>query len=288
MPTYFAANPGDCCKAFAASYDLANLPAMLEIERAVLGCDYGGTSWTTRDQAGGIVAALGLAEDMHVLDIGSGSGWPALFLAAESGCRVTLVDLPKNALAMARRRARSDGLADRVSAVAASGHALPFASATFAAITHSDVLCCLPQKREMLAECRRVAADDCRMDFSVIAVAPGLAAERRQQAIDAGPPFVDAPGDYAALLAESGWRVLQCGDCSDEHRESLRRLVAAMGASAGLADALGAAAVDEAIAHRQRQIAAIEAGLLVRQHFLVAADRGPHAALPVERHRHRA
>lgn len=30
------------------AYELSRLPAMRRVEESVLGCDYGGTSWTTR------------------------------------------------------------------------------------------------------------------------------------------------------------------------------------------------------------------------------------------------
>ncbi len=141
MPAKYDMQFDDCCLAFAASYEVSNLPAMREVERSVLGCDYGGTSWTTSAQAAQIVDLLELRPGLHVLDIGAGSGWPGLYLADTSGCDVTLLDLPVNALAKARDRAQSDGIEDRVITVAASGAALPFADSSFEAISNSDVLC---------------------------------------------------------------------------------------------------------------------------------------------------
>jgi hypothetical protein len=81
----------DCCRAFADSYEISSLPAMQAIERTVLGCDYGGTSWTTAEQVQLTVRKLRLGKGDHVLDIGAGSGWPGLFLATQSGCGVTLL-----------------------------------------------------------------------------------------------------------------------------------------------------------------------------------------------------
>ncbi len=261
-----------CCQAFADSYEVSNLPAMREVERTVLGCDYGGTSWTTSKQAEQIVDLLELRSGVHLLDIGSGSGWPGLFLADKTGCDVTLVDLPLNALGKARDRVRNDGIDGRVSAVAGSGAALPFRDGTFHAISHSDVLCCLPEKREMLRECRRVASDGATMLFSVIAVTQGLTEAMHRSAVDAGPPFVDAPGDYAELLSQSGWRISDRIDVTAEHRKSLAVLVDAFGQSTELSDALGQDVVNESRIRRQTQIEVSEAGLLVREIFLVAAS----------------
>lgn len=261
----------DCCQAFAASYEVSNLPAMREVERKVLGCDYGGTSWTTTAQAAQITELLDLQPGLHVLDIGAGSGWPGLYLADTSGCDVTLLDLPANALAKARERARSDGIDDRVIAVVASGAALPFADSSFEAISHSDVLCCLPEKVEMLKECRRVASAGANMLFSVIAIAPQLGDDDRHRAIEAGPPFVDAPNGYAESLAECGWLVIERFDATSDHRNSLCELVKAFETSSALSETLGQDVVKDAREHRLDQIAVIDAGLLVREIFFATA-----------------
>ena len=61
----------NCCD-FAGNYDLSKLPEIKRLERSALGCDYGGTSWTTRLQVDGIVESLALSSSSRLLDIGSG------------------------------------------------------------------------------------------------------------------------------------------------------------------------------------------------------------------------
>ena len=70
---------------FAGSYERSRLPAVRELERNVLGCDYGGTSWTTRAQAEHIAESLTLRPGVQLLEVGAGSGWPGLFLASLTG-----------------------------------------------------------------------------------------------------------------------------------------------------------------------------------------------------------
>jgi hypothetical protein len=62
-----------CCD-FAGSYDLSRLPEIKKLEQAALGCDYGGTSWTTRQQVDAILESLQLDSTKRLLDIGSGAG----------------------------------------------------------------------------------------------------------------------------------------------------------------------------------------------------------------------
>ena len=124
---------------FRDYYAGAGAPVIRELERRVLGVDYGGNSYTPLDQAHRLLDALALEPTSLLLDIGSGAGWPGLYLAKESECRTVLSDVPTEGLRLALDRAAIEGI-DAV-AVAASGTDLPFAKDSFDAISHSDVLC---------------------------------------------------------------------------------------------------------------------------------------------------
>jgi SAM-dependent methyltransferase len=124
---------------FRDYYSGATDPVVRELERRVLGTDYGGNSYTDVVQADELVDLMDLGPGSALLDIGSGLGWPGLYLAARSGCRVVLSDVPIEGLHHARNRAAAERL--RATAVATSGVTLPFRDASFDAVTHSDVLC---------------------------------------------------------------------------------------------------------------------------------------------------
>ena len=68
----------------------------------------------------------GITADMSVLDVGSGVGGPARFLAATFGCQVTGVDLSEPFVDAARYLTERTGLSGQVSFQTASALELPF------------------------------------------------------------------------------------------------------------------------------------------------------------------
>jgi ubiquinone/menaquinone biosynthesis C-methylase UbiE len=247
---------------------------MRDLERSVYGCDYGSTSGTTRLEAERIAQLLELRPAAKLLDVGAGSGWPGLYLAQLTGCDVVMVDLPLAALRIARKRAAADGLTQRCEAVAADGAALPFRDASFDALSHSDVLCCTPDKLGVLRACRRVARNGSRMAFTIIALAPSLADSERRIAIESGPKFVDIEEDYAVLLDQSGWCLQERTDLTAAFLQSMRTELDGMQARANaLAQVFGSDEFTERMKRQQAIIAAIDAGFLRREQFVARAGR---------------
>ncbi len=263
----------DVCAEFARSYELGRSPVIRALDCCVLGRDYAATSWTTGQEAERVAGLLQLRPRMRLLDVGAGSGWPGLFIAQKTGCDVVLADIPLAGLRIAVERATADGLGQRCCTVAADGARLPFNDGAFDAISHSDVLCCMPAKSSMLRECRRVSRPGAVMIFSVIVVAPILAAPERTIALDAGPPFVSLDGDYALLLDKSGWVSHECIDLTAEFARCARALVEGMRANASaLAEVYGADDFSERMRRREAASAAIDGGLLKRELFVAIAS----------------
>jgi cyclopropane fatty-acyl-phospholipid synthase-like methyltransferase len=107
----------------------------------VIGSDFGANGYTTVAQADLLAQRLDLAEGKRLLDVGSGRGWPGLYLSKTTGCTVVLTDLPDEAMRKATHRARSEGLSGRAHMVVSSGRRLPFGRASYDGIVHTDVLC---------------------------------------------------------------------------------------------------------------------------------------------------
>ena len=256
---------------FSTTYRrLTSSATMLDIERAVCGCDYGCTSWTTRSEADTAAGLLGLRPGVGLLDIGSGSGWPGLYLAQETGCTVTLTDLPPDGLQIARQRAEADGLDETCAIVQADGAALPFRDGGIDALFHSDVLCCLMDKPGVLESCRRVINDSGRMVFSVILIAPGLSDADYAVAADGGPTFIETETPYPEMLQRAGWTITGHSDLTKDYFETFAKMYALEQANEDeLVKVHGAEGAAELLARRKATLIPIERGLLRRELFSV-------------------
>ncbi|MDJ0897143.1 MAG: methyltransferase domain-containing protein [Alphaproteobacteria bacterium] len=256
---------------FEDVYERSQAPVMRSIERRVCGCDFGGNSWTTQTQADELIARLQLRPGTRLLDLGAGSGWPGLYFAAKSACDVVLVDLPETGLRIAEQRAARQGLSHLVSALVGDAAELSFADRCFDAVSHSDLLCCLVQKRSVLESCRRVIRPQGRMAFTVIAISPNLTTEQRRRAIAAGPEFIESETDYPTLLAETGWTITDHQDLTAAYAAACdRQIQADQDHAQDLAALIGPDQVAERMASWLRNVAALRDGLFRRELFVAS------------------
>lgn len=124
---------------FSEYYLAVDNEVLRELERRTLGAGYGGNGYTDVHQVERFVSLLGVGKDDWVLELGSGAGWPGMYIARETMSRVVLSDVPWEGLAWGTRHGRSEGISS--DAVACVGGDLPFRDRSFEGVTHSDVMC---------------------------------------------------------------------------------------------------------------------------------------------------
>jgi len=112
----------------------------------------------------------GITADMAVLDVGSGVGGPARFLAATYGCRVTGIDLSEPFVDAALYLTRRTGQSEQVSFRAASALDLPFDGSRFDAVLLQHVAMNIAERARLYREIRRVLKPSGRFaTFDVVA-----------------------------------------------------------------------------------------------------------------------
>lgn len=256
---------GEAAERFTDRYRRAGVGPLQEVELEVLGVAYGSTGYTTLAQADDLGWRLGLGPGDLLADIGAGSGWPGLHLAATSGCRLVSADLVREGVRRACARASEDGLADRTGFVVSTGTRPALRPGAFDAVVHTDVLCCLAPKLSVLRACRRLLRPGGRMAFTVIHLADGLGPSERRRARRAGPGQVAAREGYAAMTARAGFDDVVEVDVTPEYLVTKRAWWEATQKRADeVRGALPDGELDALQADRRFTLTAIEDGLLRR------------------------
>ena len=122
-----------------------------------------------------LVARLVLQPDDRVLDVATGTGAVALELVEQHGCSVVGIDRSAEMLGVARSRIAARGLASKIELREARAEALPFADASFDALTVTYLLRYVDDPAATLRELGRVVRSGGTMAMLEFAVPPGTA-----------------------------------------------------------------------------------------------------------------
>ncbi|WP_315747597.1 MULTISPECIES: class I SAM-dependent methyltransferase [unclassified Bradyrhizobium] len=98
----------------------------------------------------------GITADTSVLDVGSGVGGPARFVAASCGCKVTGIDLSVPFVEAARYLTERTRQSGQVSFQVASALELPFGDGAFDAVLMQHVAMNIAERARLYREIRRV------------------------------------------------------------------------------------------------------------------------------------
>jgi ubiquinone/menaquinone biosynthesis C-methylase UbiE len=123
------------------------------------------------------VARLNLTPRDQVLDVGSGVGGPARYIAATTGAKVTGIDLTAEFVATARDLTRRCGREGQVSFQEGDALAMPFPDLTFDAALCLYVAMNIEAKVQLASEIARVLKPGGRLVWSEVVLGEGGAPE---------------------------------------------------------------------------------------------------------------
>lgn len=165
---------------------------------------------------------LDLRPSDRVLDVASGPGSSAIFLAQEFGCTVTGVDYGPEAVAQANEAARTAGVAGRVHFEQGDAEQLSFPDGSFDAVICECAFCTFPNKAGAAAEFYRVLGGNGR-----IALADLTRSGRLPPELESLIAWIACIADaqplarYEAFLQTAGFHLTG----AERHDEALAELV---------------------------------------------------------------
>jgi SAM-dependent methyltransferase len=210
---------------YGAQYRDFGAEVYAEFRRAAFGEDVGQNSWLTVDQLERFAVQLQLSASSRCLDVGCGSGGPALHLARLTGCEVVGVELHEAAVASGNQSAHEAGLERRATFVQAdAGEALPFEEGAFDAIVCIDAINHLPDRNRVLADWARLLRPSGRLLFTDPVVIIGILDSDELAVRTSIGYFLFVPqGENERLLAAVGLNVLAVEDTTSDLAVVARR-----------------------------------------------------------------
>src|SRR5438132_4861875 len=119
----------------------------------------------TADEISTFAVRAGIGAGTWVLDVGSGTGGPACYLARKLGCRVLGVDISAVGHAQAEARAREHKVGDLVQFRLGDIHAIELPAAAFDVIIGLDSWCHIPRRPVLLQRCAELLRPGGRLAF---------------------------------------------------------------------------------------------------------------------------
>ncbi|KRB33053.1 SAM-dependent methyltransferase [Mesorhizobium sp. Root695] len=203
----------------ARHYDISGLEERIIAALADTGVDVahlraGDLEAADEFHIGGVAATKELVNQMDLkpaiklLDIGSGIGGPARFVANNAGAEVTGIDLTQSYVDIATSLSKRTGMAGKTRFVQGSALGMPFADDSFDAAIILHVGMNLPDKAKLMSETARVLKPGGVFAvYDVMRLKDGALTYPLPWATDETMSFVATPDDYRSAATAAGFSV---------------------------------------------------------------------------------
>jgi SAM-dependent methyltransferase len=225
---------------FDSTYSHFTKQVLETIRKETFGKDIGQNSWTTVEEYDRFLWWLDLRPEHHVLEVASGSGGPALYIANHAGCRVTGIDANEAGVATATHSAAESNQTDRVTfSVADANSPLPFDDDSFDAVLCIDSMNHFPDRLKVFQEWSRILRPGRRAIFTDPVVITGpVTNDELALRSSIGLFLFVPPGANEQLIEAAGFRLVKQEDVTanadtvserwlqsrERHRDALIRI----------------------------------------------------------------
>lgn len=186
-----------------------------------------------QDHFGGLQATdvlavkAGIRSDHHVLDVCSGMGGPARYIAHRIGCKVTGIDFTESRYLSAIKLTEMVGLTALVDFVHGNALEMPFDNDSFDVVIGQEAWCHVPEKPRLVAECARVVKPGGVIAFTDIVRTEKLSnADMRRLRSEMTFPDLETISGYGELLQANGCTLVEHDDLSQVWTKVLQERLA--------------------------------------------------------------
>lgn len=155
-----------------------------------------------------LAGEVGLTPSTRVLDLGSGIGGPARYLAANFTCHVTGVDLSPDFVDTAKYLTERCGISDRVSFQVGDALKVPFPDASFDAIFLQHVAMNIEDRAALYSEVRRILAPGGRFATYDVVLRNGGVVYPVPWAREASTSFLLTETETRSALKQAGFKAI--------------------------------------------------------------------------------
>jgi cyclopropane fatty-acyl-phospholipid synthase-like methyltransferase len=224
---------------YNSTYGNFQKEVLTEIRRETYGEDIGQNSWITTDEYDTFYNWLNLSAGEHILEIASGSGGPALYLAGKFKCWITGLDINEEGIKTANQQALDMGITTARFQLADVDQRLPFEDEIFDAVMCMDSINHFRDRPAYLKEWYRVLKSGKRALFTDPVVITGPVSNEELAARSSIGFFLFVPLEVTtSLIKEAGFNLIRCEDVTSnikltsgrwhtsrkKHREDLIRI----------------------------------------------------------------
>ncbi len=200
---------------FDSTYSNFTEQVLQSVREATFGRDIGQNSWLTADEYDRLISWLRLLPGDHALEVASGSGGPARYLAQHANCHVTGIDANESGVKTATENA-SQARTRVTFKLADANSQLPFGDNTFDALVCIDSMNHFPDRSNVLREWRRVLRPEGRAVFTDPVVITGPVTNDEIALRSSIGLFLFVPPEVNdRLIANAGFKLIEKEDVSE-------------------------------------------------------------------------
>ena len=171
--------------------------------------DIGQQSFITPRYLDDLIIRLGIGKESYVLDVGSGVGGPAIYIASRTGCRIAGVDVADVGVEMAIKLAKKSGLEGKTEFILCDAMKTPFAENTFDFAISLNVMNVFKDKVGLFREVLRVLKKGGTWAFlsGTFEMPDDPEVSRKMSRGYLIPQYYDSVSVYRSMLREAGFQI---------------------------------------------------------------------------------